>query len=102
MSNREDRACLEDILESLRRIDEFTTDLAYQDFLKDLKTQDAVLRNLEITTSLLIGTVTYILGMGLIYSLQPHCITSSNNRWLSLFTPQIFHHPVICGGRRGQ
>ncbi len=48
MSNREDRACLEDMLESLRRIDVFTAGLEYQDFQKDLKTQDAVLRNLEI------------------------------------------------------
>ena len=48
MSNREDRAWLEDMLESLRRIDVFTAGLEYQDFQKDLKTQDAVLRNLEI------------------------------------------------------
>lgn len=48
MSGRDDRACLEDMLESLRRIDVFTVGLEYQDFKKDLKTQDAVLRNFEI------------------------------------------------------
>jgi len=37
MSSRDDRACLEDMLESLRRIEVFTAGLEYQDFKKDLK-----------------------------------------------------------------
>ena len=48
MSNREDRSLLEDMLESLHRIEQFVQGLDYQAFLEDCKTQDAVVRNLEI------------------------------------------------------
>ncbi len=48
MSNREDKSLLEDILEALNRIEMFTASMDYKDFLDDFKTQDAVVRNLEI------------------------------------------------------
>ncbi len=41
-------ALLADIEGSIRRIRQYTTDLDYEMFLNDSKTQDAVLRNLEI------------------------------------------------------
>jgi uncharacterized protein with HEPN domain len=39
---------LEDILECIRRIENFTSNLSLEDFKKDIKTQDAVLRNLQV------------------------------------------------------
>lgn len=40
--------CISDILESIKRIGVYTKDTTYQKFLKDSKTQDAVVRNIEI------------------------------------------------------
>lgn len=48
MSNRDDAAFLDDIKEAARRIAVYIDDLAYEAFLNDFKTQDAVIRNLEI------------------------------------------------------
>ncbi len=48
MSERTDRDFLSDIQEAIRRIREYTTGMTYQAFLEDTKTQDAVIRNLEI------------------------------------------------------
>ena len=48
MSERGDRGSLEDILEAIKRIEMFTKGMDQEDLLDDLKTQDAVLRNLEI------------------------------------------------------
>lgn len=48
MSKRGDRECLKDILEAIYRIQMFTQGLDREELLEDLKTQDAVLRNLEI------------------------------------------------------
>jgi uncharacterized protein with HEPN domain len=48
MSERKDSDFLADILEAAERILSYTTDLDYDDFLGDTKTQDAVIRNLEI------------------------------------------------------
>lgn len=48
MSERNDALLLEDILESIEKIFEYTGDLRKEDFLKDNKTQDAVSRNFEI------------------------------------------------------
>ena len=45
---REYRHKLEDILESIRRIREYTSGLSQPEFLTDIKTQDAVIRNLQI------------------------------------------------------
>ena len=38
----------EDILNSIERIEEYTNNLSLENFLKDQKTQDAVIRNIEI------------------------------------------------------
>ncbi|MGC8880083.1 MAG: DUF86 domain-containing protein [Anaerolineae bacterium] len=48
MSKRTDREFLSDILEAIRRIKAYTAGMAYEAFLQDTKTQDAVVRNLEI------------------------------------------------------
>ena len=48
MSERSDRDYLADILEAAKRAVEYCGGLSYSDFLTDLKTQDAVVRNLEI------------------------------------------------------
>lgn len=48
MSDRTDKDFLSDIQEAIRRIAEYTAGMAYQAFLEDTKTQDAVVRNLEI------------------------------------------------------
>jgi uncharacterized protein with HEPN domain len=48
MSSRTDREFLSDILESLRRADSYVAGMKYEEFLTDLKTQDAVIRTLEI------------------------------------------------------
>ena len=48
MSRRSDREFLQDIQEAVRRIAEYISGMTYEDFLKDSKTQDAVIRNLEI------------------------------------------------------
>ncbi len=46
--SRDYRVYLEDILEAARRIREYTTGIDVSSFAADFKTQDAVLRNLEI------------------------------------------------------
>lgn len=48
MSERTDRDFVQDIQEASRRIAEYTTGISYEAFLADTKTQDAVVRNLEI------------------------------------------------------
>jgi uncharacterized protein with HEPN domain len=48
MSERTDADFLTDIQEALRRIEAYTAGSTYQAFLADIKTQDAVIRNLEI------------------------------------------------------
>jgi len=48
MSNRADRDLLSDILEALRRARRYTEGQSYEQFLADTKTQDAVIRTLEI------------------------------------------------------
>lgn len=48
MSERADDDLLEDIREALRRIREYAAAMTYDRFLADTKTQDAVVRNLEI------------------------------------------------------
>lgn len=60
MSERTDREFLSDMQEAIRRIAEYTAGMTYQDFLEDTKTQDAVIRNLEI-----IGEATKNLSTGL-------------------------------------
>ena len=48
MSKRADREFLSDIREALERISAYVTGMAYEAFVRDTKTQDAVIRNLEI------------------------------------------------------
>ena len=48
MSKREDTAVIQDMKESIDRIVSYTSKMEYDDFLQDYKTQDAVVRNIEI------------------------------------------------------
>ena len=48
MSKREDSAIIQDIKECVNRIILYTQSMEYEDFLSDYKTQDAVIRNIEI------------------------------------------------------
>jgi uncharacterized protein with HEPN domain len=47
MSKRADSDYLSDILEAMHRIKEYTDSMTYDQFLNDIKSQDAVIRNLE-------------------------------------------------------
>ena len=48
MSKRMDSDLLNDIQEAIRRIIDYIAGMTYETFLADIKTQDAVIRNLEI------------------------------------------------------
>lgn len=48
MSKRSDLEYLHDITEAINRICFYTDNFSYKRFLNDIKTQDAVVRNLEI------------------------------------------------------
>ena len=48
MKERDDKVYLEDILESIGHIEEFTAKLSEKDFTSNLLVQDAVIRRLEI------------------------------------------------------
>jgi len=48
MSRRGDRELLSDIFEACRRIETFVEGRSYDNFRNDIKTQDAVIRNIEI------------------------------------------------------
>jgi len=48
MSKRRDQDFLGDIREAIQRIAAYTEDMTYEQFMKDSKTQDAVIRNLEV------------------------------------------------------
>jgi uncharacterized protein with HEPN domain len=48
MSKRTDREFLSDIREALERITAYIAGMNYEAFVDDVKTQDAVIRNLEI------------------------------------------------------
>lgn len=48
MSKRSDLDLLSDIEEAAQRIATYTAGMTYEAFLSDMKTQDAVIRNLEI------------------------------------------------------
>lgn len=48
MSRRLPRLLVDDILQSCRRILEYTEGMSYEDFVKDPKTMDAVIRNFEV------------------------------------------------------
>lgn len=48
MPKRNDNLLLEDIVESILKIEVYTKGIDYDNFFKDEKTKDAVVRNLEI------------------------------------------------------
>lgn len=48
MSNRADVDFVNDIREAIQRITSYLSGMSYEAFVKDLKTQDAVIRNIEI------------------------------------------------------
>ncbi len=48
MSKREPKLLVSDILESAHKILDYTAGLSFEDFTKDSKTVDAVIRNFEI------------------------------------------------------
>ena len=48
MSKREAKLYLEDIKDSIEKIEGYTKDLSFDEFVKDIKTVDAVVRNLAI------------------------------------------------------
>lgn len=48
MSKRTDKEFLNDSKEAILRINVYIEKLSYEEFLNDIKTQDAVVRNLEI------------------------------------------------------
>jgi len=48
MSKRTDRDLIEDILICISKIGQYSHGFSYEDFVNDLKTQDAIIRNLEI------------------------------------------------------
>ncbi len=45
---RRDKEYLVDVHEAMRRIVEYTAGISYQEFLDDTKTQDAVIRNVQV------------------------------------------------------
>jgi len=48
MSKRDDNVILQDIKEAINRIISYTLKMDYEEFQQDYKTQDAVIRNIEI------------------------------------------------------
>jgi len=48
MSKRDWKLFIYDILECIKKIEKYVTNLSYDDFFGDEKTKDAVVRNLEI------------------------------------------------------
>ena len=48
MSKREEKIILKDLHEAILRIIAYTSDFDYDDFTQNQKTQDAVIRNIEI------------------------------------------------------
>lgn len=48
MPKRGDKEFLLDIIEAVKRIEVYTKELSYPDFLQKMETQDAVVRNFEI------------------------------------------------------
>ena len=48
MSKRSEADCLQDMLEAAERVISYCKGITYQQFIDDTKTQDAVVRNIEI------------------------------------------------------
>ncbi len=49
MSHRTDKDFLLDIQEAIRRIKSYIYEMTDEEFLADTRTQDAIIRNLEVT-----------------------------------------------------
>ena len=93
MSKRGDIESLADILEALHRIDQYVKSIDSQKFMKDLKTQDAVVRNLEI-----VGEAAKNISKSL-REKYPHVAWSD----LSKLRDKLIHHyfgvnlDIVCG-----
>lgn len=72
MSRRRETDYLQDMLLAGRRIGEYCKGLTYEDFLADHKTQDAVVRNLEI------------MGEAAKYISETTCAKSPNMQWRNI------------------
>lgn len=48
MSKRDWRLYFDDIFDCIKKIENYTANLSYDEFIRDNKTQDAVIRNLEV------------------------------------------------------
>ncbi|MGC9081530.1 HepT-like ribonuclease domain-containing protein [Sulfurihydrogenibium sp.] len=48
MSKRNWKLFLVDVLESIEKIENYTSEISFEEFIKDEKTKDAVVRNIEI------------------------------------------------------
>ncbi len=48
MSKREVRLYVEDIQTAIQRIEEYTAQITFQEFVEDIKTADAVVRNFSV------------------------------------------------------
>lgn len=48
MPKRGNTECIQDVIEAISRIERYVGKISYQRFLKDIKTQDAIVRNIEI------------------------------------------------------
>lgn len=48
MSLRDEKLYIDDILDSINKIENYIQDIDYEDFICDMKSIDAVIRNLEI------------------------------------------------------
>jgi uncharacterized protein with HEPN domain len=48
MSHRDQMLFIDDILEAIYKIEEYTSNIDFEDFIDDKKSIDAVIRNLEI------------------------------------------------------
>ena len=48
MSRRDQKLFIDDILEAIYRIEDYTGSIDFEDFINDKKSIDAVIRNLEI------------------------------------------------------
>src|SRR3989344_2886114 len=45
---KDDKIIIEQILQFIGRIEQYTSDMSFDEFSKDIKSQDAVIRNIEI------------------------------------------------------
>ena len=82
MSNRRDRDFLADILEAIRRSEAYLAEMDYEDFVEDTKTQDALIRTIEV-----IGEATKNLSLELRH-------TYPNVPWKSIagMRDKLIHH----------